>query len=225
MPYGYTPAAVSRLAFALATMPGPATPKTSRGAWSYEAARAARYVTDHTFRHVSDTYFFTNQIISYQSRLQYIISLSLRARPYTCTDQLFFSTSSITYPIRAATANAVASLASKFSRDRLTRDRAAIEDLALLAWSFAELPRVLEDEHVGHFRAPCRDALKVRKRVLYLVVRHFFLFESYARRHSRSRSSRALKRSTPAKHTVRDDRVIRTVLRRHQRPEAFPDAR
>jgi hypothetical protein len=65
MPYGYTPAAVSRLAFALATMPGPATPKTSRGAWSYEAARAARYVTDHTFRHVSDTYFFTNQIISY----------------------------------------------------------------------------------------------------------------------------------------------------------------
>jgi hypothetical protein len=164
MPYGYTPAAVSRLAFALATMPGPATPKTSRGAWSYEAARAARYVTDHTFRHVSDTYFFTNQIISYQSRLQYIISLSLRARPYTCTDQLFFSTSSITYPIRAATANAVASLASKFSRDRWTRDRAAIEDLALLAWSFAELPRVLEDEHVGHFRAPCRDALKVRKR-------------------------------------------------------------
>jgi len=217
MPYGYTPAAVSRLAFALATMPGPATPKTSRGAWSYEAARAARYVTDHTFRHVSDTYFFTNLIISHVYNHQFIT--------YTCTDQLFFSTSSITYPIRAATANAVASLASKFSRDRLTRDRAAIEDLALLAWSFAELPRVLEDEHVGHFRAPCRDALKVRKRVLYLVVRHFFLFESYARRHSRSRSSRALKRSTPAKHTVRDDRVIRTVLRRHQRPEAFPDAR
>lgn len=122
MPYGYTPAAVSRLAFALATMPGPATPKTSRGAWSYEAARAAR----------------------------------------------------------AATANAVASLASKFSRDRLTRDRAAIEDLALLAWSFAELPRVLEDEHVGHFRAPCRDALKALSKPIIARAEAFNAGEAYA---------------------------------------------